>query len=328
MSRLPLLIALVLAGAVHAQHTAKVHAIAFSPAGRLLVSGGEDGRLVTWDATTGSKLAETRVGRTAWAVRDLAFAPAGDWLVAGGGGRVKVFRAGSAKPRLDLSVPGDVATVAFGPFLRLAYYSTAGLAAVQGALGGTWHRRTPVPRGQVWAADLSPDASLLALGFDQEKAVRLYRTSTGELFKELSDTFPRSISALAFSPDGARLAVGGYDHRVRVFDVKSGARVAHFRAHQTPVYALAWSPDGSLLASGSKAVPGGKVVTLALQTWQGERRAERDTGFTVEALAFSPDGATVAYGGEARSVGLWRPDLGARVAARGAGDAQVLPSVK
>ena len=89
MSRLAVALALALASTGLAQHTAKVHALAYSPGGKLLVSGGEDGRLVTWDAATGTKLAESRVGRTPWAIRDLAFAPAGDWFVAGGGGRVR-----------------------------------------------------------------------------------------------------------------------------------------------------------------------------------------------------------------------------------------------
>lgn len=311
MSRLALAgaAALALATAVPAQHTAKVHAIAYSPAGKLVVTGGEDGRLVTWDAATGALVSQTRVGRRPWAIRDLAFAPQGDWVVAGGGDRVKVFRAGATKPRLDLEVPGDVATVGFGPFLRLAYYSTSGLAAVQGGLNGTWYRRSQLPAGQVWAADLSPDGSLVALGFDSEHEVHIYRAATGELVREVQDTFSRSISALAFSPDGSKLAVGGYDHRVRVFDVGSGARLAYYEAHPTPVYALAWSPDGSLLASGAKAgeQDGPATVTLALQTWQGERRGTESPRFTVEALAFSPDGGTIAYAGSSSRVGLWRP---------------------
>jgi WD40 repeat protein len=228
-------------------------------------------------------------------------------------------------------VPGDVATVAFGPFLRLAYYSTSGLAAVQGALGGTWHRKVQLPPGQVWAADLSPDASVLALGFDGDQAVRLYRSSTGEQWHDLAQGFHRSISAIAFSPDSRMIAVGSYDQRVRVFEVATGSKLADYQAHGSPVYALAWSPDSRLLASGAKTVPrdrGSAGITLAVQTWQGERLAGKNTGFTVEALAFSPDGGTIAYGGAARSIGLWRPEMGARMASRGGARARSLPSTK
>jgi WD40 repeat protein len=77
MSRLAVVVALALATTAAAQHTAKVHAIAYSPGGKLLVSGGEDGRLVTWEASTGDKVAETRVGRSPWAIRDVAFAGPG-----------------------------------------------------------------------------------------------------------------------------------------------------------------------------------------------------------------------------------------------------------
>jgi len=58
--------------------------------------------------------------------------------------------------------------------------------------------------------------------------------------------------ALAFSPDGLRLAAAGEDRRIRVYDLASAALAADFRGgHTAPIAALAWSPDSQLLTSAA-----------------------------------------------------------------------------
>jgi WD40 repeat protein len=54
---------------------------------------------------------------------------------------------------------------------------------------------------------------------------------------------------VAFSPDGTRIATGGIDGTVTIWDAASGEQLLVLRGHFTLVASVAFSPDGSQLAS-------------------------------------------------------------------------------
>ena len=58
-----------------------------------------------------------------------------------------------------------------------------------------------------------------------------------------------TVFSVAFSPDGTRLAVGGDEKKVVVFDAKSWG-VVHEVTREQGVLSVAFSPDGTWLARG------------------------------------------------------------------------------
>jgi WD40 repeat protein len=58
------------------------------------------------------------------------------------------------------------------------------------------------------------------------------------------------VRAVAFSPDGLRLATASDDRAARVWDIASGQEEQIF-SHGGPVRAVAFSPDGHRLATAS-----------------------------------------------------------------------------
>lgn len=92
-----------------------------------------------------------------------------------------------------------------------------------------------------------------------EGGVRIYRTKENQertagnndvnLVREF-ERQPGPVQAVAFSPDGSLLAVGGQGGEVRVYKTADGARVATLGGHTGAVFALTFSTDGRRLFSG------------------------------------------------------------------------------
>ena len=59
------------------------------------------------------------------------------------------------------------------------------------------------------------------------------------------------IFAVAWSPDGARLATATQDQKTIISEVATGKEMVTLNGHADPVLTVAWSPDGKRLLTGS-----------------------------------------------------------------------------
>ncbi len=56
---------------------------------------------------------------------------------------------------------------------------------------------------------------------------------------------------MAFSPDGKRLATGGREHIVKLWDAATGQELLTLKGYLGYVSSVAFSPDGKRLVAGS-----------------------------------------------------------------------------
>jgi WD40 repeat protein len=181
--------------------------------------------------------------------------------------------------------------------------------------------------GWVLDATFSPDGKTLALG-DENGAVTLFDADLCNARSFLA--FDHPVYSLSFSGDGKRLAAGGMDRQVRVwdmadlhercafrvdqgggrvvfsptrpvvavvscnmvllYDAEKGERLFDPNGHNAAVTSLAFSSDGKTLATTC----GGEDVRLWDPATGKERLMLQGHDGGIRALAFSPDGRTLA----------------------------------
>jgi WD40 repeat protein len=111
---------------------------------------------------------------------------------------------------------------------------------------------------------------------------------------------------IALSPDGTKLALGGNDGHIILYEsLDQSEKKVDLKAATGGISALAFSPDGSLIAAGTDqgAIYRWEADATAktLDTWASPEAAEPE----VTALAFSRDGKRLASGTRSGAVWAW-----------------------
>lgn len=109
----------------------------------------------------------------------------------------------------------------------------------------------------------------------------------------------RNIRALAWSPDGKRIASTSDDYTAQVWDALTGKNPIIYRRHTSYVEGVAWSPDSKRIASGS--------ADTTVQIWEPDTGnliyTYRGHNLWVNRIAWSPDGRYIASGEQASTGG-------------------------
>jgi WD40 repeat protein len=146
-----------------------------------------------------------------------------------------------------------------------------------------------------------------------DKTIRVWDLETGKTERiirgESGSESHGAIHAMALSPDGKWVAVGGSLRgpqseygAIRLFDFASGRLAAVLPGHVDTVLSLAFSPDSRHLISGSGGVDSG-VTIWDVATRQPLRRL-RDLR-TSYGIGFTSDGSRVVTGSEDQLLRLW-----------------------
>ena len=166
---------------------------------------------------------------------------------------------------------------------------------------------------------ISPLGNQLAAPDKDGRTINLWDVTTGTAIAALRGHVG-PVYALAYSPDGRRLASGSDDNTIRLWDPAAGKEVAVLRGHEKRVEWLTYSPDGQRICSLHR---------------QSGRLWDATTGRVIAVLAgrvrgitaiFTPDSRRLVIGLD-RQVCLYDASTGQRIAVLGSHEHQVVKLV-
>ncbi len=158
----------------------EVHALAFSPDGKLLAFAGEDGKVRLWNARTGDEM--RRLGGHPQAIHSLAFSPDGKLLASAGADKtIRLWAMPTGEQIRSIGEKLDlVLDVTFSPDGRLLASSHRdGTLALWDPHTGRAVRRWKGHASAAASVAFSPDGKRLASGGYSGSAVRLWDVATG-----------------------------------------------------------------------------------------------------------------------------------------------------
>ncbi|MEV4351832.1 WD40 repeat domain-containing protein [Actinoplanes sp. NPDC049596] len=219
-----------------------------------------------------------------------------------------VLRQSAADAHSVRTMPGHGSEIS-----ALAVHGSQVASADLGGVIKLWDEtgRTPPSTAPVSGGDLAfgPDGNVGDLDFGlggrlvlaaDDGTVRVWDvggTAPPVVIRQSAESFPGSV---AVSPDGRRIAVGGFG-KVSVWPAGGRGAPEEYRGPEFYYDSVAFSPDGRRLAAGTQE--------RTVRIWDGadytHGLALRGHRGAVRALAFSPDGRRLMSGSDDKTVRVW-----------------------
>jgi WD40 repeat protein len=325
-------------------------ALSYSPDGKILAVGGEDGRILLMDAETyrESTILDCGKAASAQSVWSLAFNRDGTRLAAGyikqgkepGSGLVCVLDVQkhsvtrSWSSREISGHDGAVYSIAFSNNTGLDVVVSGGsdIAPDKGERGvlRVWDLETDVVHEvfspqDVVAVAVSPDGQRVVSGGD-DKIIRVWNLAEIGTARQKPTTelhgHVATIQQVMFSPGDPDLLLStGDDGRIMVWNLKgAGCRTQQSKLQPVRLYGVTVNADGIIASAGVDGdVRLFRISESAKACVADKALPELDVipdgtlsghGGSVLAVAFSPDGNRLASSGQDGSIRIWGPKTG------------------
>ena len=240
----------------------RILSLAFSKDGSTLVAAGGTparfGEIQIWDVAAGKlRRSITLTGDTIFGV---SISPDAAKLAAGcTDNTVRIVDAASGKELFKIGNHENwVLGTVFGvDGKRIVSVGRDRASKLTDANSGAFLENVNLLRGELAAIARHPSKEIVVIG-GEDRTPYIYLMDRPKNMKIADDTtlirkLERQdgiIAALAWSSDGARIAVAGASPEVTIYDADSGRRASACKGHKAGIYTVAFSPDGQTLATG------------------------------------------------------------------------------
>jgi WD40 repeat protein/serine/threonine protein kinase len=256
-------------------HTGPVHTVAFSPNGKLVLSGSNDNTVKLWDFASG-KLIKSLRGHGGW-VDSAVFSPDLDshWVLSGSHDN------------------------------GIKLWNIQGYEEVRVLQGQVFQGHTDA----VLSAAASRDGKRIVTA-SRDRTAKMWDAATGKLLKDFEEGHEYLASTSAFFPDGKRLLTAAADNTTRTWDLTTGTQLLRLdRTGRGSVAVL--SHDGKFVLTGSDE-PTAQLWNAATGELL---RTTQPLAAEATAVAFSPDDKQFFVGDAHGHCTLWNSQTAARIRA-------------
>jgi serine/threonine protein kinase/WD40 repeat protein len=182
-------------------------------------------------------------------ISTMSLSPSGQFVaVIDSQNALQLWRVADGEPLLQ-DQPQPCWCVAFSPDSRqVAVAKDDGILTID-LTSGQETKRWRLP-AKAYMLAYHPKNRSLAVGYSASNVASIYDSTQGSHVADLA-VGPLSNQVVAWHPDGARLAVAGFDPRIQIWDVAARRKLATLEGHVEPGLGLSFHPDSELLASAS-----------------------------------------------------------------------------
>ena len=255
------------------EHTDSVLSVAFSPNGKLLVSGGSDKTVRLWNADTG-KLRRTREEHIA-PVNTVAFSVDGKrfWSASSEGDTIRSWHS-----RDGGRWSSQISSAKYVTFIAIACSYKGAIVARATSVDGMSDCTIVFKGGDHWYIEgrhtdavnvltLYTDGRTLATG-SADKTIEVWNKADTDKPLHTLIGHTGGVNAIDFSVDAKLLASAGSDKTVRLWDLTTRQSIQTFIGHTTEIGAVIFLEDKALagiaLAKGNALVSGSSDGTVLI----------------------------------------------------------------
>jgi WD40 repeat protein len=281
--------------------------VAFGPDGKELYGISQSSAIKVWNAATGKPT--RRLHGHTWVITQLAVSADGKIMISRAvDNTLRVWEPAAGKEILRLDVPGKATAdhIALAPNGKLMVVAGNSPQRVLDVATGK-ERRLLHTKISINDAAFAPDNRTLAFASYRHGIVECWDAIDGKKIIELqAGSENHVVKKCVFAPDGRTLAAIDDEHKIWLWDWRSGKTRHILDSRCGSLEAVIFSPDGK------KVIAGGGTGLIHFWETDTGREIPTEAGHygSVASVAVFPDGRAVATAGTDQTVRFWDAQTG------------------